>query len=462
MRYAWILFHVLTFSAYIPAEITLPLFTWGPSCDGYDYCGTIEFCSGGPTAYGYKQPGSVDCASPGPLIRLEKGKRYKITLRNTALPATVTNLHTHGLHISGSGNSDDVTRVVSTGNCLSYAWELSRDHAGGTHWYHAHHHGSTQSQVSGGAYGVVIVEEDPSALFPSALGAVEHVHSWLSNEKILILGSVGGSWKANGEPFEQLNFISGQWYRLRVALSDPEARVRTLQISASGDEAQSPCEIRLVAHDGVFRSRVPSEPIQAYSLTGASRVDLAVKCTGAGRSALLSYAGTKLAFFNVTSGPATRASPFDLQGNSWAPVRPYYLKDLTSAEVDNHYSVRLSSSQVNGKHWDPNVPLTDIPFDTVQEWNLLSAYSHPFHMHLYHVQVVSPSGCGSHEYGEWYDTVGADCTVRFRAADIGERCILHCHVLAHEDMGAMGWVNVTGSPKQPTTNPEVAEYECPP
>ena len=38
---------------------------------------------------------------------------------------------------------------------------LPCDHAGGTFWYHPHHHGSTALQIGGGAMGVVIVEDRP-------------------------------------------------------------------------------------------------------------------------------------------------------------------------------------------------------------------------------------------------------------------------------------------------------------
>jgi hypothetical protein len=78
------------------------------------------------------------------------------------------------------------------------------------------------------------------------------------------------------------------------------------------------------------------------------------------------------------------------------------------------------------------------------------------------MQIVTPGGCGAHEEGEFYDTISADgdCTVRFRTADIGQRCVLHCHVLFHEDSGSMSWVNVTG-PNMPMNTVQSPEYVCP-
>ena len=82
--------------------------------------------------YGYKQDGGA-CISPGPVIRLQAGKRFLMVLHNN-VPGETTNLHTHGLHIAGHGNSDDITRTVAYGDCLAYSWEIEEQRMGGTAW----------------------------------------------------------------------------------------------------------------------------------------------------------------------------------------------------------------------------------------------------------------------------------------------------------------------------------------
>ena len=68
-------------------------------------------------------------------------------------------------------------------------------------------------------------------------------------------------------------------------------------------------------------------------------------------------------------------------------------------------------------------------------------------MHIYHQQIWTDCGPG-HDQWEFYDTIAdpsgdtEDCRVRFQMLDIFGRCIMHCHILKHEDNGAMGWVNV--------------------
>ena len=448
--------------SFVLTEDTMTEFQWGPACDGYDHCGTIQFCTDGSTPFGYREAGTSACLAPGPVIRLQKNTRYKITLENQASAATITNLHTHGLHISGDGNADDVTREVHGGKCLSYAWEIAGSQAEGTYWYHAHHHGNTNDHVSGGALGMMVVEDQPSTLLPSGITGGSDISSWLANEKLLMIAKLGNSWTGNGVSTAQLDLISGEWYRLRIGVSDPSAKANSLDITASSKQGANPCETRLVAHDGVFRSSVPSAATSSHTMTGASRVDLAVKCSGSpGDSAHISYANKHVATLTVVSGSTTTATPFDGSGNAWSPVRPYYLQDVTSATVDNQFSISMTAAQINGQSWDPLNALTTLDFDTVQEWTLSSVGAHPFHIHLYHMQVVTPGGCGGmHEYGEWYDTMGADCTVRFRTADVGQRCVLHCHVLSHEDNGAMGWVDVVNAPLQATTNPSVGEQDC--
>ena len=89
----------------------------------------------------------------------------------------------------------------------------------------------------------------------------------------------------------------------------------------------------------------------------------------------------------------------------------------------------------------------------MQEWNIKGARNHPFHLHVYHVQMNG--ACGPFEDGEYYDTVaGSGCDVRFdlnpaTSSVYDGRTIMHCHILLHEDEGAMGWADVQGGDPPP-------------
>ena len=69
-----------------------------------------------------------------------------------------SNIHTHGLFITGGGNSDDITRTVTDSTrCLGYNYTVPQESSGGTYWYHAHADGYTNPQVGGGAFGMLII-----------------------------------------------------------------------------------------------------------------------------------------------------------------------------------------------------------------------------------------------------------------------------------------------------------------
>lgn len=363
------------------------LFPWSSGADcpaGYDYCGVLEFCMGedsletGPV-YGYRLPCPVgetcECkGGVGPLIRLIPGNVYKVTLRNAG--TEVTNLHTHGLHIVGDGDGDDVVREVNGGNCLDYTWDIKWDHPAGTNWYHAHLHKISEKQVGGGAFGMLIVEEN------SALDAV--VPSWAGNE-ILLQVSVNvhtGQMYANGRQNEVVDLAANQWYRLRVSLVNANAVPYNFTFADQGT-----CEIHKVAQDGIWRSTVPGPMSNIWELTGASRADFAIKCSTPDTLVPIFYKDDE-PIANIWVGE----EEFDLYTmEEWQPARPYSISDMRGETVpeSNKFAVRLGFDYVNDGRWDAMVPIATIPYDQVHEWTLQQTWEHPFHMHLYHMQGTS-------------------------------------------------------------------------
>lgn len=107
----------------------------------------------------------------GPTLRCKPGDTLAITLQNQLAPEAydpgamdtlhgfnTTNLHTHGLHVSPSGNSDNVLLQVEPGASQKYEIAIPKDHPCGTFWYHAHLHGSTAANVGSGMSGALIIE----------------------------------------------------------------------------------------------------------------------------------------------------------------------------------------------------------------------------------------------------------------------------------------------------------------
>jgi FtsP/CotA-like multicopper oxidase with cupredoxin domain len=117
----------------------------------------------------------IDPSRPfvAPSIEVTPGDTVRITLHNQ-LPADPTctdwkgnvnmphcfngtNLHSHGLWVSPTGNSDNVLLKINPGVSFQYEYNIPPDHPAGTFWYHTHLHGSTALQVSSGMAGALIV-----------------------------------------------------------------------------------------------------------------------------------------------------------------------------------------------------------------------------------------------------------------------------------------------------------------
>ena len=78
-----------------------------------------------------------------------------------------TNLHTHGLHVSPVGNSDNVLLAIPPQTKFPYEIRVPASHPPGTFWYHAHAHGSTAIQVGSGMEGALVIEDDEAKIPPA-------------------------------------------------------------------------------------------------------------------------------------------------------------------------------------------------------------------------------------------------------------------------------------------------------
>ncbi|WDE11992.1 multicopper oxidase family protein [Thalassomonas haliotis] len=126
---------------------------------------------------------SYDGEMVGPTFVVKPGDTLKIRLNNLLPPEmhrmecdmddpnahcdhttphafNTTNLHTHGLHVDPTGNSDNVFIKLEGGESFDYEIHIPEDHSAGTFWYHAHVHGSTTVQVGSGVHGAIIVRGD--------------------------------------------------------------------------------------------------------------------------------------------------------------------------------------------------------------------------------------------------------------------------------------------------------------
>jgi FtsP/CotA-like multicopper oxidase with cupredoxin domain len=399
------------------------LFQWTYDSTGDYHTGTLEMGEATFNIHGEtlttranRQEGG-SYSIPGPTIVMEPDKKYVLRFKNT-LPyearvaehdvfkgSNITNVHTHGLHISGETPGDDVTRMFEGGYGGDYVYDIPSNHMGETYWYHAHHHGSTYLQVSSGAFGLIVIDDSADGLPANvanmqerhiALGYLEPGNAAGTGGDTLISGTFSAGWTANGTVNGNTCLPPDTWQQWRTLVADQDFRLVDLSFGAG-------C-------DGAWRTQVPgSVPANTLTLTGASRADLAVRCSA---DSTVSVGGSQVANIYVDGTPDASVHPYAADGSSkWSAIRPAYLRDLRGEPITGSETIRMGARSVLGSKYDNDVPNLTHAADGVQEWSLNGATNHPFHLLVYHVQVQSD--WGPYEAGEYYDTVAGNCDLRF-------------------------------------------------
>ena len=435
---------------------------------------TIDVSGQTLTTRAYRQAGT-EYTIPGPTLNMQPGKKYVLQFHNT-LPyqakstqhnvfkdPNISNVHTHGLHISGESPSDDVTRSFEGGFGGDFVYDIPADHMGGTYWYHAHHHGSTFLQVSGGAFGLIIID-DAADNIPANVAAMQEKQLVIgyidpsaagAGGDVLLNASFGATFTVNGKTNANMCMPTNTWQHWRILLADRDAKPKTVSVG-------SQCEVALMSRDGVWRTQTPKDLADnSVSLTGASRADLAVRCSA---DSTITVGNTTVANVYVDGAADTGPHPYAADGSSqWTAKRPQYLNDLRGLTDVSKETVNMGARTINGRKYDHHTPNFTLTADGAQEWQIKGGQQHPFHLHVYHIQAIGD--CGDYEDGEFYDVVAGNCKVRYdldatRTTVFAGRTIMHCHILQHEDQGAMGWANVIGGQAAPTypLNASFSEY----
>ena len=118
---------------------------------------------------------------PGPTLRVDPGEKLIVHYDNDLAGLTIKdfydpamtpvggevplyppqlteaplNLHTHGLHVSPSGNADNVLLSIPAGMGNTYTYDVPANMPNGLYWYHSHRHTMTTQQTYLGLAGLL-------------------------------------------------------------------------------------------------------------------------------------------------------------------------------------------------------------------------------------------------------------------------------------------------------------------
>ena len=436
---------------------------------------------------------------PGPTFRVQPGDTIELNFTNRLADQSIpfhenkfsapdeTNLHFHGLHISGELPSDDITKVIKPGETFLYTVTLPDDHMPGTHWLHPHRHGSNSLQVGGGAASAIIVEDPKDSTLPLPVKQAQDVLflaqqmdleqlesvAQQTNDKSLsvsLLSSssttttsktvpVRGGKQKSPSPFVTVN---GQWKPEIVAIK-PWKWIRLRVIWAAWLKGElnlgvPECETYLLAKDGVYIRDFPRKITHRAPIVPGGRADLLVRCTKASSIYNVTNGSDIIATIRTTeheSHATFNGSGDDDELKPWTPDYPAYLTDLRDKEVSPGCSCSTVFNQkgVNGNNFQPGIRLHETYLGSVAEREVVLA-RHPYHQHVYPFQLIggfsndTSSVMNEDDYyaiGDWHDTIQGEGIIRFHPTIYSGKMMVHCHRLNHEDKGMIAIEHVHGN-----------------
>ena len=420
---------------------------------------------GGATVNALTYNGSL----PGPTLRVRPGDTVAVSLANRL--DDPTNLHTHGLHVSPEGLSDNVFRRIDSGTTAQYRYEIPKDHPPGIFWYHPHHHGMAAKQVFGGLYGAIIV--DDITPIPATLERVLIISDLsfdgfgniaVASQMDRLRGREGATVLVNGQLDATMTAHPGDRERWRIVNA---CTSRYLDLQLDGQSLQ------LLGNDS-GRFGMPRQ-VKALTLAPGNRADILVTMV-AGTSVLQALPVDRGSFAGMMGGTpqasaAIRLATLRVSGAAASPLPSLPIstpRDLRSEAITRRRTLTLAMGgagmggsgmggsgmgggmmrfTIDGNGFDAARIDQFVAAGAIEEWSIVntSPMDHPFHLHVWPMQVIDIGG-HSVETPIWQDVVNVPAhsrsQVRIAFTDFTGTAVYHCHILDHEDNGMMGVVSV--------------------
>lgn len=418
---------------------------------------------------------------PGPRLEVRPGDTVRLTLDNQLSEAT--NLHFHGLHVSPTGNADNIFLEIPARERFTYEFTIPTSHPGGTFYYHPHRHGLVGRQVFAGMGGILVVrgalDEIPEVqaaqeafLFlkdidPNhPMGRVRPMQQMRGREGELV--TVNGqrqpriSIDSNANGLLRLRLVNGSAARFyRLSLEDHPLYL----IATDGGALEEPVELsELLLSPGeraevlVRGNRTAGEyrlmnlPYDrgGMGMMGNQRGGMnpgmghGMGRRGGGRSQTEAQEPEVLA--TIAYSGETRSVPL--------PTQLLPVEALPEAQRTRQFRLHHGMTPrqgmvflINGQAYHHDRIDTQVILNTVEDWVLVNPdrMDHPFHVHTNPFQVIERNGTPE-PFRAWKDTVlvpaGQTVRIRTRFETFTGKSLYHCHILDHEDLGMAGILDI--------------------
>jgi FtsP/CotA-like multicopper oxidase with cupredoxin domain len=403
---------------------------------------------------------------PGPAIRARRGETLRVQLRN-ALPYTaaknilghtknITNLHTHGLHVSPNEPADSMMVQLKPGDIYDYSYDLAKEEPGHLNFYHPHVHGVVAEQYWGGLAGPLVIEDEitPLAGYETHIMVLKDITlngfapEPYSSPMDYMNGKEGSLVMINGQVNPVLNIRPGQVQRWRI-VNASNARFYKLSLENHS--------MYLVGTDGGLLDK--PYPISSLLLSPGERADILIKANQTAKS----YRFLSLPYSRGGMSGQQQVTLLTLAygGTKVSGALPAAVNPAAKRIVMDTASLpqrTLILSMMQGKGFINGISFTGMDHSasimshlgSYEVWEIVnqSGMDHPFHQHVNSAQVLSITG-GDSSYASLYTTTPAwkdvvvvpkwgSVKLLVPVRDWSGMTMFHCHIIEHEDIGMMG------------------------
>jgi bilirubin oxidase len=399
----------------------------------------------------------------GPTLEFIQNDTVEINVINNL--NEVTTMHWHGLHVPAIYDGGPHIEIPA-GTTWTPRFKVLNKAA--TYWYHAHTHMLTQSHVTRGMAGLIIVRDTEEAQLnlPRTYG-IDDFPIIIQDRRYspsgnFQLAALGDSVLINGTANAYLD-LPAQVVRLRL-LNGSNARVYNLGFSDNRS-------FQVIASDGSLIDQ-PST-MNRLTIANGERFEILLDLSGQqGNSfTLWSYAtemmsdipgavqgmGMDNSYLNGVDFPlfqinvvAPSANPVTSVPSSLINIQPVDTTGTARSRfkvLSGQGMISMGNFFIAGQQFDINVINDTIILNDKELWEFVnvSNLAHPIHLHDIQFRILQRNGNPPplHESG-WKDVVlvhsmeSVKLSMRFETYSNNTiPYMYHCHNLAHEDMGMM-------------------------